>query len=195
MEQSPTNLDSTLASGVTHQHTPNQSLTNDSSENAYITSDVSETSRAFCSQQTVNIQSNNSRSQDRTTYDIKQLQQQDIPQSSHAVMFDQASTATNSYNHSLGIFGSNPANLHGNLSVMNSSLEMKPSLQSLPAHPFYSYPVIAPPHDEGAAQRPGVSPMLGNPMGYRGYSQINDFFPARPEFYAQQAPFGHPQYW
>eukprot|EP00794_Sanderia_malayensis_P018062 gene18062-19871_t len=151
----------------------------------------------------------------------QQQQQQDtLFFSSHSTMFEQAavaaaaSTTSNSVynnNHSstFGIFGTNAVNLPGggggattNLSLMNSSVDIKPTaLQSLPPHPFYSHSAIAPAHEQAvtAVQQGrggvGISSLLANPMGYRGYPQINELVPARTDFYAPQASFGHPQYW
>ncbi len=203
MEQSPANLDSPLASGVihTHRHTPNHLILADNSKNAYFSANNNQTSPTFQSNQRASVHNNNflnSQSPARSDFDISsQRQQQDTLFFSHSTMFDPASTTTNSYNHSFGIFGGNPVNLHGttNLSLMNSSVDIKPTIQSLPTHPFYSHSTITPSHDQGTVQRAGMSPILANPMGYRSYPQINELLPARADYYTQQAPFGHPQYW
>ena len=201
MEASPANLDSPLASGVIHRHTPNHLILADNSKNSYFNANTNQTSPEFQSSQRSSVHNNflNSQSPARTDFDLSARQQQDSLLFSHSMMFEPASTSANTYNHSYGIFGANPVNLHGpsNLNLMNSTVDIKPSsLQSLPApHPFYSHSALTPSHDQSTVQRPGMSPLLTNPMGYRGYPQINELFPARPDFYPQQTPFGHPQYW
>lgn len=112
-------------------------------------------------------------------------------------MFDPVPTTSNAYNHSSfgGVFGGNPANIHTPANLLNSSVDMKPSMQALQPHPFYTHSALTASHDQSAVQRSAMSPLLANPMGYRAYPQINELFPPRADFYAQQTPFGHPQYW
>ena len=197
MEQSPAIPESPL---VIHRHTPNNLMVGDTSKSGYFSSNTNPASPPF---QRVGVNGSsfiNSHSPQRTDFEMSTRQQQQ-PETillSHTGMFDptSATTTSNAYNHAFGVFGSNGTNLHSPVSMMNGTVELRQSsMQSLQPHPFYSHSQLTASHDQNTVQRSTVSPLLGNPMGYRAYPQISDLFPPRAEFYAQQTPFGHPQYW
>lgn len=196
LEQSPAIQDSPLVSGILHRHTSNHIVLNDNnSKNGYFTTNTSNQANSF---QRAGVNSSsflNSHSPQRNDLELSPRQQDSILMS-HTSMFDPASSSSNAYNHSFGILAGNGPNLHAATNLMNTSaVEMKPSMQALQPHSFYTHSELAASHDQSAVQRSTMSPLFGNPMGYRAYPQISELFPPRAEFYAQQAPFGHPQYW
>ena len=198
MEQSPTIPDSPLSN--VHRHTPNHLVLSDTTKNGYFTTNTNnQNSPTF--QRGGSINNNNlfsAHSPQRSDFEISpRQQQQETILLTHSGMFDAVSTTSNAYNHSSfgGVFGGSPANIHTPANLLNSSVDMKPSMQALQPHPFYTHSALTASHDQSAVQRSAMSPLLANPMGYRAYPQINELFPPRAEFYAQQTPFGHPQYW
>lgn len=195
MEQSPAIQESPIVSGILHRHSSNHIVLNDNSKNGYFATNTANQVPPF-QRVGVNGSSNfiSSHSPQRNELDLSPRQQDGILMS-HTTMFDPASTASNAYNHSFGILAGN--GLHATTNLMNTSVDLKPSsLQSLQPHSFYTHAELAASHDQNAAQRTSLSPLFGNPMGYRAYPQIGDLFqPRAAEFYTQQTSFGHPQYW
>ena len=194
MEQSPAIQESSLVSGILHRHTSNHIVLGDTSKNGYFTSNSNNQTGSFQRVGVGNSTFISSQSPQRTDLDLSPRQPDNILMS-HTGMFDQASTSSNVYNHSFGILAGNGTNLHATANLMNATVDMKPAVQSLQPHSFYTHSELAAPHDQGTVQRPSMSPLFGNPMGYRAYPQIGELFQPRAEFYAQQTPFGHPQYW
>lgn len=193
MEQSPAIQEPSLVSGILHRHTSNHIVLGDNSKAGYFSSNANQAG----SFQRVGVNNSNfitSHSPQRTDLDLSPRQSDNILMS-HASMFDQASTSSNVYNHSFGILAGNGSNLHATANLMNASVDMKPTVQSLQPHSFYTHSELPASHDQNTVQRPSMSPLFGSPMGYRAYPQIGELFQPRAEFYAQQPPFGHPQYW
>ena len=194
MEQSPAIQDSSpLVSGILHRHNSNHIVLGDNLKNGYFTSNTNQAN----SFQRVGVNNSNfvnAHSPQRTDLELSPRQQDTILMS-HTSMFDPASTASNNYNHSFGILAGNGTNLHAAGNLMNTSVDMKPSMPSLQPHSFYTHSELTASHDQSAVQRTSMSPLFANPMGYRAYPQISELFQPRAEFYAQQASFGHPQYW
>ena len=207
MDQGATHLDAPLANGVIHRHTPTHGLLTPDGSNPknsfYSTNQASPNSQhAFQPTQRSTPHSSFSglgSTPARSDFEVTQ-QRQDGNFFTHSTMFDPTVASTsNTYGHSFGLFGTNTVNpLHSgsaNITLMNNTLDIKPSLQSLQSHPFYPHTGLQTHDQNGSTQRNGMSPLQANPMSYRPYPQMNDIFTPRFDFYAQQPPFGHPQYW